>query len=154
MTHNSELNIFIDIIIASILAMVVGLEREKANKAAGIRTNMIVAGFTCLIISIQPALINFIQGSFSNKMIDIDPIRVLQAVIVGLSFIGAGTIIKSPDQKHVTGLTTAATLLYSLGIGICVSIHYYLLAVCLTVFILTINYVINYLTKKYTHLKE
>ncbi len=154
MLDNPELQIFIDIIIASTLALIVGLEREKANKAAGIRTNMIVAGFTCLIISIQPALINFIQQGFSNNMIDIDPIRVLQAVIVGLSFIGAGTIIKSPDKKNVTGLTTAATLLYSLGIGICVSIHYYLLAICLTIFILVINFLINYLTKKFTRLKE
>lgn len=154
MKDNPELQIFIDILIASVLAMIVGIEREKANKAAGIRTNMIVSGFTCLIISIQPRLINYIQASFPDNMIDIDPIRVLQAVIVGLSFIGAGTIIKSPDQKHVTGLTTAATLLYSLGIGICVSIHYYLLAVCLTIFILVINFLLNYITKKYTDLKD
>ena len=105
MLDNTEAQIFLDIVIASILTMVVGIEREKANKAAGIRTNMIVSGFTCLIISIQPALINFIQNSFSNDLIDIDPIRVLQAVIVGLSFIGAGTIIKSPNEKNVTGLT-------------------------------------------------
>lgn len=154
MIQLKELTIFLDVFIASILTMIVGIEREKAHKAAGMRTNMIVGGFTCLIISIQKPLIEYIQSEYTNDMIDIDPIRVLQAIIIGLSFIGAGTIIKSPNHKNVTGLTTAATLLYSLGIGICVALHFYLLAICLTVFILIINYLINFITKKYTSIKS
>ncbi|MEH0154195.1 MgtC/SapB family protein [Limibacter armeniacum] len=155
----SELYIFMDVFIASILTMLIGIERERADKAAGIRTNMIVGGFTCLVVAIIKPLTNFLQEYFkvaqhSSGMVEIDPIRIVQAIVIGVSFIGAGTIIKSREDQTITGLTTAATLLYSAGIGICVAIKMYLLAVCLTVFVLVINKTVNYLAKKYTSVKD
>lgn len=142
------------VILASILTMLVGLEREAANKAAGIRTNMIVGGFSCLVIILMHPLINFIQVDFSGNSVNVDPIRVLQALVVGISFLGAGTIVKARNQEQVTGITTAATLLYSMGIGICIGLDFYVLAIALTVFILVINRVINYLVKTFTSVKE
>jgi putative Mg2+ transporter-C (MgtC) family protein len=76
------------------------------------------------------------------KLINADPIRVLNAVILGVSFVGAGTILKLTGQKRVTGLTTAATLLYSSSLGIAVALHQYLLAICVTALAIVINHVL------------
>lgn len=143
-----ELYLFLDVFLASLFTMVVGLERERADKAAGIRTNMIIGGFTCLIVSLVAPLSYFLQVKGLAQTISIDPIRVFQAIVVGVSFIGAGTILKSTSESKVTGLTTSATLLYSSGIGITVAIHMYLLAILLTLFIVLINSVVHGITKK------
>lgn len=153
MLHTNELHILLNVFIASILTMLVGIEREKARKEAGIRTNMIVGGFTCLTVCLIHPLVEFSYSNVVNDTIDADPIRVLQAIVIGVSFIGAGTIIKSRTTGKVSGLTTAATLLYSIGIGICVAIEYYILAVSLTVLILVINHLVNFLIRKYTSIK-
>lgn len=149
-----ELYIFLDVFIASVLTMLVGVEREKASKAAGIRTNMIVGGFTCLMVSLIDPLIGMATIEHADQIVKSDPIRVLQAIVVGVSFIGAGTIIKSKEESKVTGLTTAATLLYSIGVGMSVAVKNYLLAVLLTLFILLINRVIKYLMERFTDIKN
>lgn len=134
-----------NVFIAAILTMVVGLERERASKAAGMRTNMIVGSFTCLVVSLIDPLIDYVNQQNTEQLVETDPIRVLQAIVIGVSFIGAGTIIKRQRRESVIGLTTAATLLYTVGIGMSVAIGYYLLAVFLTAFILLINRVVNYI---------
>jgi putative Mg2+ transporter-C (MgtC) family protein len=58
-----------------------------------------------------------------------DPIRILQAIIIGVSFLGAGTIVRGKRPEKVHGLTTAASLLMSSGIGIAVALHQLALAV-------------------------
>lgn len=68
-----------------------------------------------------------------------NPIRILQAIIVGVSFIGAGTILKSREENTIRNLTTASTLLYSSGIGISVALNAYVLAAGLAVVALLIN---------------
>jgi len=65
---------------------------------------------------------------------------VLQAIIVGISFIGAGTILKSKEENTVQNLTTASSLLYSTGIGISVALNAYIVAGGLTLIGLVINY--------------
>lgn len=142
---HSETSIIMNVFIAAILTMVVGLERERASKAAGMRTNMIVGSFTCLVVSLIDPLIDYVNQQNTEQLVETDPIRVLQAIVIGVSFIGAGTIIKRQRRESVIGLTTAATLLYTVGIGMSVAIGYYLLAVFLTAFILLINRVVNYI---------
>jgi putative Mg2+ transporter-C (MgtC) family protein len=145
----SQFNIFLDVLIASGLTMLVGIEREKSNKAAGLRTNMIVGGFTCLIVSLGNPLINLIESQNISEIINSDPIRIFEAIVVGISFLGAGTILKSRDDSTITGLTTAATLLYSSGIGIATALHQYMLAVLLTIFILIVNYALHAVEKRF-----
>jgi len=145
----TQFNIFLDVLIASVLTLFVGIERERSNKAAGLRTNMIVGGFTCLIVSVANPLINMVENQHLTEMINADPIRLYEAIVVGISFLGAGTIMKSREKGSITGLTTAATLLYSSGIGIVTALHQYVLGILLTSFILIVNYVIHFLEKKY-----
>ena len=72
-----------------------------------------------------------------------DPIRVLQAIIVGVSFIGAGTILKQTGSNQILYLTTAATILLSSSIGIAVALQQYVLAIGIVLLVLFINYVIR-----------
>lgn len=75
----------------------------------------------------------------------IDPTRILHAIIVGISFIGAGTILKSREDQVIRYLTTAATVLVAAGIGIAVGAHLYVLAVGATVLTLVVSYFVRFL---------
>lgn len=132
--------------VAAILAGVIGLERESLHKPAGIRTNMIIATVAVLLVSFGRGL----AIEFSDiESIQVDPLRVIEAIIVGVSFIGAGTIIKNDTQNHVHNITTAATLLFSAAIGIAVSLQQYILAVGVTLMALFINLFIKKLFIKF-----
>lgn len=150
----SQLYILLDVTIATVLTALIGIERERAHKPAGMRTNMIVGGAACLIVSLTRPLIDFIEDYNISEIINTDPIRVLEAIVVGISFIGAGTVIKLKDVHQVAGLTTAATLLYSGGIGICVALKQYVLAIGVTVLIVIINSIISHLVHKNPRLKN
>lgn len=136
---NKELFILLNVAISAVLTSFIGGEREKSDKPAGLRTNMIVGSVSCFFVSISSNLSNFIESNVGANITSVDPIRILQAIIVGVSFIGAGTILKSGEKSNVLYLTTAATLLYSSGIGIAVALNAYVTAIGLTIIILIIN---------------
>lgn len=139
-----ELRVIIDVVIASLLTGLVGLEREVSGKPAGFRTQMIIGGAAALLISTARILIrDFASESDLAAVMQADPVRVIEAVIVGISFIGAGTILKMREQRKVQYLTTAASILFSAGIGMSVALHHYIIAVGVTLFILFINVVAN-----------
>ena len=148
-----QFSIIYRVIIAIILSGIVGFEREHLHKPAGLRTNMIIGGAACLIVSIAPILILFIESGSSKDMVSADPIRLLQALVVGVSFIGAGTIIKSVGEK-ISGLTTAATLLFSMGIGVTVAIEQYIIAIGITVIVLIVNVVVRNITYRLTSRRQ
>ena len=138
-TYYSQLWILLDLIIAAVLCSVIGGEREKLDKPAGLRTNIIVGSIACFFVSISPVLSNFLIENMEPDHLSMDAIRILQAIVVGVSFIGAGTILKSKDENNVRNLTTASTLLYSAGIGISVALHVYIIAIGLALMGLIIN---------------
>jgi putative Mg2+ transporter-C (MgtC) family protein len=138
-TLDQELWLLLDVAIAAVLSSIIGLEREHLKKPAGLRTNMIVGSISCYFVSISPGLSDFIQKNIEQDLISVDPIRILHAIIVGISFIGAGTILKSKEENTVQNLTTASTLLYSTGIGISVALNSYVTAIGLTLIGLIIN---------------
>lgn len=63
-----------------------------------------------------------------GDLVRTDPIRIVQAVITGVTFLGAGTIIRSGSGHRVEGLTTAASILFAAAVGISVALSHYLLA--------------------------
>ena len=71
------------------------------------------------------------------EIIRSDPIRVIQTIIKGISFLGAGTILRH-KKGPIEGLTTAATLLFAATIGICVGVGAYILAIAATVLVVLI----------------
>jgi len=137
----SDVNIvtFLQIILAMLLGMVLGVERSIAGKTAGMRTYALVAMGACLLIVSSTQFTASIAG-FINP----DPLRVTAGIITGVGFLGAGIIIFR--EATLRGLTTAAGLWVASGIGIAVGYEQYVLAVfttMLTLFIFTILWFIE-----------
>src|SRR6056297_4279693 len=108
------------LILAAVLAALIGYDREKQNKAAGIRTNVIVAVISCVIMILS---VEVAQSSGSMSGVEGDPARLAAQVVSGIGFLGAGTIIKQEDK--VEGLTTAASLWGVAGLGLAVGYGLY-----------------------------
>jgi putative Mg2+ transporter-C (MgtC) family protein len=140
-----QLIILFHVVLAAFLAGVIGLERESYQKPAGLRTNMIVGGAVALLVSLGEVIVIYFQGLGLSDLIRTDPTRIIQAIVVGVSFIGAGTVLQIQQEYKIKFLTTAATILFSTGIGIAVALHQYILAVGVSVFILIINWVIRFI---------
>ncbi len=111
-----ELQILGYVALAMLLAGIIGLERELANKPAGLRTHMLVAGAAAFLTGIGELLVT--RFDVPEALIQVDPIRIIEAIITGISFLGAGTIIRNREENQVEGLTTAASLLFASAIGI------------------------------------
>ncbi|MEE1868518.1 MULTISPECIES: MgtC/SapB family protein [Pseudomonas] len=101
----------IRMLMAALLGAVLGFERELKGKAAGVRTHMLVAMGAALFILV-PRMAGIDDAGLS---------RVVQGIVAGIGFLGAGTILKGRDQEdssHVKGLTTAAGLWMTAAIGV------------------------------------
>ena len=134
-----ELIYLLHVVIASVLTGIIGYERGRINKPAGVRTNMIVGGAVCLFVLLGKSLvIHFIDLGLGSH-IAADPIRIIQAIILGISFIGAGMVFYDRKEEELKYLTSSATILFSAGIGISVALKYYILAVGITMFVIIIN---------------
>lgn len=125
-----QLQVLGEVAIAMLLGGIIGIEREMADKPAGFRTNMLVAGAAALLVGLVDAMVRqFAQENVQDTAIQSDPVRVIEAIITGISFLGAGTIFRRGQSEQVEGLTTAASILFSGAIGICVSLEQFVLAV-------------------------
>ena len=142
-----EIDILLKVIIAVCMGGVIGIERELAKKPAGIRTHMFVAGAAALVMALSTVVIEKFARDFGN--VQSDPVRVIEAIIVGISFIGAGTVLKSEKDHNVYYLTTAASILFASGIGITVALDRLWLAVALTTMVVLINSAVGGIEQKY-----
>jgi len=115
----TELEPVIKLILAFVLSAVVGFEREVSLKPAGLRTHSLVGLGSSLLTIIS-------MEAFPGA----DTSRIAASVIVGVGFLGAGTIIKT--EEKIIGLTTAATLWIVASIGVTVGAGYYILAIAAT----------------------
>lgn len=108
--HDVEMltRILVRLLLAALLGGVIGYEREHHGKTAGLRTHMLVAMGAALFVLVPQ------QGGMELG----DLSRVLQGVIAGIGFLGAGAIIKSSTRKDVKGLTTAASIWTTAAIGV------------------------------------
>jgi putative Mg2+ transporter-C (MgtC) family protein len=118
-----------EVAIAMALGGVIGLEREFADKPAGLRTHMLIAGAAALLVGLGDTMIR--RFPLAGDLVRADPIRVIEAVVTAVGFLGAGMIIRRGGD-HIEGLTTAASVLFAAAIGICVALTEYLLAVGVT----------------------
>ena len=117
---------FFQLLIAMLLGMLLGTERTLAHKTAGLRTYGLVSLGACLFVVIAQAVM------FNGMGIEgTDVMRVVAGIITGIGFLGAGVIILR-DQTLV-GLTTAAGLWVSSGIGVAVGFQLYTIAFFTTI---------------------
>ena len=98
----------------------IGLQREVHGKPAGLRTHMLVAlGTTLIILAVADAGMTGPSDAMS---------RVVQGIVTGMGFLGAGAILKLYDERYVLGLTTAAGLWITTACGIAAGLGRYALA--------------------------
>jgi len=103
-------HVLVRVMVAAALGGLLGAERERAGKAAGLRTHMLVALGAALFV-LFPA-----EAGMSTS----DLSRVIQGVATGIGFIGAGTILKRAETDEIQGLTTAASIWLTAAIGMAV----------------------------------
>ena len=125
----SELTLLLRVVPAVLLSAVLGWQRQRLGKWAGIRTYALVGGGSAIFTVLSMTAL----GS-------IDPGRVASNIVTGIGFLGAGTILHKADR--VEGLTTAAGLWMVAAIGMSVGVGYYVLATAVTALALLI-FVLN-----------
>jgi putative Mg2+ transporter-C (MgtC) family protein len=115
--------VLIRTITAVLLGGIVGVQREKVGKPAGLRTHMLVCLGTAVVVL-----------ACQGIGMDMDGLsRVIQGIVTGIGFIGAGTILKLTDRREIQGLTTAAGLWMTAAIGVAVGLGALGIAVIATV---------------------
>jgi putative Mg2+ transporter-C (MgtC) family protein len=114
------------LVLAGVLAGLIGLERERRDQEAGLRTHMLVASGACLFMIV--GVYAWADFTFSQRVgAVVDPSRVASYVVAGIGFLGGGAIIKY--GANIKGLTTAASVWATAAIGVAVGVGMYGLAV-------------------------
>lgn len=131
--------ITVRLLIAATLGGMLGFEREQKGKAAGLKTHMLVA--------LGAALFVFIPQQAG--VTDADLTRVLQGLVAGVGFLGAGTIIKGHGEEDVKGLTTAAGIWLTAAIGVAAGMGREATAVLSTLLALVILYTVPKFAKRF-----
>ena len=120
---NAELLLLVRLVAAGALGSVLGWEREQARKPAGLRTHMLVAIASALFTVLAGLVAQEASGNQRG-----DPVRAIQAIAMGIGFLGGGVIFVARRQNEVHGLTTAASIWATAAVGIAVGLAHYLLA--------------------------
>jgi putative Mg2+ transporter-C (MgtC) family protein len=145
----NELQILIRLLLALLLGGLIGFERESSNHAAGLRTNILVCLGSCLLMLLS--MYGF-AAFVDEPNVRVDPARLAAAVITGIGFLGAGTILFT--GKSITGLTTAASLWVVSAIGLGVGAGFYFASAITTFMVLLTLWAFNKLEKRYISTKK
>ena len=121
----NELKLMQGLLVAFVLSGAIGWERERMHRSAGLRTHMLVGTSAALFVVLAESLI--VSFGTDDNGVRFDMIGLLGAVVSGISFLGAGAIFSDRGQK-ARGLTTAAGLLATAGVGVACGLHLYVLA--------------------------
>lgn len=111
-TAEESERLVIRLLAAMLLGAVVGLQRERVGKAAGLRTHILVSMGTALFVIACTSIDMGLDGLS----------RVIQGIVTGIGFIGTGTILKLSDKLEIHGLTTAAGLFMTAAVGVAVGL--------------------------------
>jgi putative Mg2+ transporter-C (MgtC) family protein len=104
--------IIIRLIAATLLGAAIGFERERAGKAAGLRTHILVTTGTAV----------FVLGCMGAGLREDAISRVIQGIITGIGFVGAGSILKRESKREIQGVTTSAGIWMAAAIGVTVAL--------------------------------
>jgi len=129
-----ELDITVKLLLAALAGGLIGLERESHGRPAGLRTNLLVAVGSCVMVIISETFhIKYAMFGVDSAL-RLDPSRVAAQIVTGIGFIGAGVILK--DGASVRGLTTAASLWTVAGLGMAFGMGFYSLGIIATLLVL------------------
>lgn len=125
----TTVDIIVRVAFSLVLGFIIGLEREAKKKPAGLRTNMMVAlgsaAFTMLSLELFHSILSI------RERVNIDPLRILNGIMEGLGFLGAGCIIQA--RGSVEGITTAATIWVVGAVGLACGAGQFRIAIVTTV---------------------
>jgi putative Mg2+ transporter-C (MgtC) family protein len=145
---HTQVDVLISVVVAMFFGGLIGIEREYADKPAGLRTHMLVAGAAALLVGLGDALTHRFTSEVYGDILRTDPMRIIEAIITGVSFLGAGTIFYRSENNLVKGLTTAASLLLVSGVGIAIALNQYILAFGVTLISIVVLRIIRLIDKK------
>jgi putative Mg2+ transporter-C (MgtC) family protein len=121
-------HVLIRLLAATVLGAVIGFQRERAGKPAGLRTHMLVTLGTAVFVLACAGVGMSLDGLS----------RVIQGIVTGIGFIGAGSILKLSEERNIQGLTTAAGIWMTAAVGVAVGLGSLGVALLSTVFTLVI----------------
>jgi putative Mg2+ transporter-C (MgtC) family protein len=121
-----ELEMVLRILLAMVLGAIIGFQRGKAEKPAGMRDLILISAGSALFTVVS------IYG------FGVDPARVAAGIVTGIGFLGAGAIIRRGEGGVVKGLTTAATIWITAGIGLAAGAGMYIIAAVTTFLVLVV----------------
>ena len=129
-----DVELLIRVVAAGFMSGMLGWERQSAGKPAGFRTLLLVGMAACLfVVAGEAAAVTYPAGSSALR---VEPFQLIQAVAVGIGFLGSGVVLLTQDGTRVRGLTTAASIWATAAVGLTVGFGRYLLAAGTTVLML------------------
>lgn len=137
---NTPLADSLSLLAALTLGAAVGIERELSDKAAGLRTNILICVGAALFTRV------------SLHIFDVRDAHIVAQILAGIGFLGAGAIMR--DGEHVTGLTTAATIWVVAAIGLASGFELYTLAASTTVIVLLVQTIFPHLDARIDELRQ
>ena len=125
MVHSQSL-LILKLVLAFIAGTLIGIEREKHGRPAGLRTHILVCTGACLMMVVSEGVFYQFGHLSAESVVRLDPGRIGAQIITGIGFLGAGVILK--EGVSVRGLTTAACLWYVAGLGMAFGMGLFLIA--------------------------
>lgn len=138
--NEKSMDLEVEVLLRSLAGLafsaVIGWERESLGKPAGLRTHMLVGAGAALFVGLGELLV--LKFDSYGEKLRFDPLRLIEAVVTGVSFLGAGTIFFAKEGRKVQGLTTAASLWTTAAVGITAGLGHYTLAAGVTVMLFVV----------------
>ncbi len=143
LTETLQLQFVFRIFLAGICGMIIGLERKNRSKEAGIRTHFVVAcGAALMMVVSKYAFFDVIsKGIYEGVEVRLDPSRIASTIASGIGFLGAGMIFV--HRNTITGLTTAAGIWATSGVGMAIGAGLYSIGIFATVLILLAQIILH-----------
>jgi putative Mg2+ transporter-C (MgtC) family protein len=135
----SEASLLGKFVAALLLGGIVGWEREAQSKSAGLRTYMLITAAATAFVLLAIELTDLFIAAFSAETVTADPTRIVHAIVIGVSFIGAGAIMKNRNSNTVENLTTSAGILVMTAVGIAIALDAWFFAIMVSLSLLFIN---------------
>ena len=129
-----EQELLLKLLLAFIIGLLIGYERDRGGKPAGMRTQMLICVGSALLAGIS---IHLGDAYVATTGVRPDPARLMAQILVGIGFVGAGVILKTSNR--ITGVTTAATLWLTAAIGIGIGSGFFASSILATIFILLLE---------------
>lgn len=143
LTETLQLQFVFRIFFAGICGMIIGFERKNRSKEAGIRTHFVVAcGAALMMVVSKYAFFDVIsKGIYEGVEVRLDPSRIASTIASGIGFLGAGMIFV--HRNTITGLTTAAGIWATSGVGMAIGAGLYSIGICATILILLAQIILH-----------